>query len=328
MPICARLCATIWRRAFLLLPFFAAFVAVFQSNHVSAHCFVGARFFPATVASEDPCVADELSLPTFSTIRTPPIGEEPGTRETSYSFDFARRLTPNLGIEIGRSFLSLSPAGLPRVRGWDNLEAGLKYQLFSDPRHEFVFSAGVDFDIGGTGVRRVGAEGFSTVTPQIYFGKGFGDLADGLSLLKPFAVTGVVGYGIPTRTQSLIPGDPDPEIEFNPRTLNTALSIQYSLPYLQANVRDTGFGAVFNHLIPLVEFNFQTPLDAGQRGRTIGTINPGLIWAEKQYQLSVQAIIPANSRTGNNTGVLAQLHFYLDDMFPAVFGRPVFGGRR
>jgi hypothetical protein len=29
-----------------------------------AHCFVGAHFFHATLAIDDPCVADELSLPT------------------------------------------------------------------------------------------------------------------------------------------------------------------------------------------------------------------------------------------------------------------------
>lgn len=49
---CWRACAL----ALLLvcLPYSAAF----------AHCFVGARFFPATLAIDDPCVADELSLPT------------------------------------------------------------------------------------------------------------------------------------------------------------------------------------------------------------------------------------------------------------------------
>ena len=327
MPIRAGLRGAVRHRACLGFLSFAALAATLFPSDAFAHCYVGARFFPATIASEDPCVADELSLPTFSTVRTLASGEEPAGRETSYAFDFAKRITPNLGIEIGRSFVVAKPDGMPRIRGWDNLEAGLKYQIFSDARHEFVFSAGLDFDIGGTGSRRVGAESFSTVTPQIYFGKGFGDLPDGLAYLRPFALTGVVGYGIPTRAKSVLPGDPDPEIEFNPRTLNTAFSIQYSLPYLQANVRDTGLGAVFNHLVPLVEFNFQTPLDAGQRGRTIGTINPGFIWAEKQYQFSVQAIIPANSRTGNNTGVIAQLHFYLDDIFPNTLGKPIFGGR-
>ena len=40
---------------------------------------------------------------------------------------------------------------------------------------------------------RVGAERFSTITPQIFFGKGFGDLPEAVSWLKPFAITGQFG---------------------------------------------------------------------------------------------------------------------------------------
>ncbi len=36
-----------------------------------AHGFAGQRFFPATIATEDPFVADELSLPTVSTFTVP-----------------------------------------------------------------------------------------------------------------------------------------------------------------------------------------------------------------------------------------------------------------
>src|SRR5262249_41129995 len=115
-----------------------------------AHCLVGSRFLPATIASEDPCVADELSLPTFSTIRTP-SGDEPSTRETSLSWEYAKSITPNLGVSFGQSYLFLKPDGLPRVRGWDNLEASVKYQLYTNAPHEFVLSFGVDADIGGTG---------------------------------------------------------------------------------------------------------------------------------------------------------------------------------
>jgi hypothetical protein len=39
-----------------------------------AHCFVGARFFPATLAIDDPCVADEMSLPaTAASPRAPAV---------------------------------------------------------------------------------------------------------------------------------------------------------------------------------------------------------------------------------------------------------------
>jgi hypothetical protein len=36
-----------------------------------AHGIAGKRFFPATLVTDDPFVADELSLPAISTIKTP-----------------------------------------------------------------------------------------------------------------------------------------------------------------------------------------------------------------------------------------------------------------
>ena len=48
----------------------ASLIALASSSNASAHCFVGARFFPATLAIDDPCVADELSLPTVAWSKT------------------------------------------------------------------------------------------------------------------------------------------------------------------------------------------------------------------------------------------------------------------
>jgi hypothetical protein len=41
------------------------------ASNAEAHCFVGQRFLPATLATDDPCVADEMSIPTVS---WPPFG--------------------------------------------------------------------------------------------------------------------------------------------------------------------------------------------------------------------------------------------------------------
>jgi hypothetical protein len=35
--------------------------------------------------------------------------------------------------------------------------------------------------------------------------------------------------------------------------------------------------------------------------------------------------VPLNSRTGGGTGVLLQLHFFLDDLFPKSLGKPLIG---
>jgi hypothetical protein len=62
-----------------------------ETSRAYGHGFAGARFFPATLSTDDPFIADELSLPTISTIRTPDDGR---TRETDISVDIAKRITP------------------------------------------------------------------------------------------------------------------------------------------------------------------------------------------------------------------------------------------
>jgi hypothetical protein len=54
-------------------------------------------------------------------------------------------------------------------------------------------------------------------------------------------------------------------------------------------------------------------------------VNPGLIWFGNVVQLGLAAQIPINDRTGNDLGVLALVHFFVDDLFPHSLGRPVFG---
>ena len=56
------------------------------------------------------------------------------------------------------------------------------------------------------------------------------------------------------------------------------------------------------------------------------SINPGIIWSGRYCQFGVEALIPVNARSGSRVGVLGQLHFYLDDLFPRTLGRPLFGG--
>ena len=287
------------------------------------HGFAGKRFFPATLATDDPFVADELSLPTIAWQRFPAGDEGPGGSETDFSIDVAKRITENFGIELGTTYKHIRPDSGPTQNGFDNLGLGLKYKFYQNDVHEAIVSAGVDWDIGGTGSKRVGAESFSTVTPGIFFGKGFGDLPDDAKFLRPLAITGLVGYGIPTRSSTrTISDEGDIDVERNPHTLEWGFAIEYSLPYLQSFVQDVGLKAPFNRMIPIVEFAMSTALDRGQSGTT-GTVNPGIIWAGQDIQLAVEAVIPVNRRSGNSVGVLAQLHFFLDDLFPQSLGRPL-----
>jgi hypothetical protein len=209
--------------------------------------------------------------------------------------------------------LQKSPGSRLRT-GFDNVEVGGKYQFLLNAEHEMIASVGANAEIGGTGRRSIGADRFSTITPGLFFGKGFGDLPDSIWALRPFALTGQVGISFPTRSSV--------EDERIPNNLEWGLAVEYSLIYLEEHVKDIGLCAPFKRLIPLVEFAMQTPLNRIS-GPTTGTVNPGIIWSGQYFQLGVEAIIPINSHTGNNVGVVGQLHFYLDDILPKIFGKPL-----
>ena len=296
-----------------------------------AHGIIGQRFFPATLAIDDPFVADELSLPTVSFMRFHSSGESPGFRQWDISGEFSKRLSPDLGFSLAGDFTILDPAQSRTESGFDNMEVSLKYVFFKSAAHETLLSAGVSWDVGGTGSKRIGAESFDTVTPQLFFGKGFGDLPDSLERFKPIAVTGAFGVDIPTRRFNKTitvsdEGDVEVDKELNPKVVKWGLSLQYNLQYLQSFVRDVGLPAPFNRMIPLVEFAMQTPVEGPQSGHTTGTINPGVIWFGRYLQLGLELQIPVNRESGKNVGVLPQLHFYLDDIEPNIFTWTPFHG--
>ncbi len=173
--------------------------------------------------------------------------------------------------------------------GFDNLEVGAKYQFLVNAEHETILSLGVDAEIGGTGSQAIGADSFSTVVPGLFFGKGFGDLPDSLWILRPFALTGQIGVSFPTTSN-----DGEEQV---PNNLEWGLALEYSLIYLQGYVKDVGLRPPFDRLIPVVEFPMETPLNRSGTPTT-GTINPGVIWSGKYFQIGVEAVIPDQSAHG------------------------------
>jgi len=295
----------------------------------AAHGLIGQRFFPATLAIDDPFVADELSLPTVLHIKNRGSGEDPPTLQTDLSGELSKRLSPDLGLSLGGTYTLLNPEPGDSVSGFDNMEVSLKYVFWKNAPHETLLSAGVSWDVGGTGSKKIGAESFDTVTPQLFFGKGFGDLP--MDWIRPVALTGALGLEIPTRRYNKTysvddDGNLEIERELNPKVFDWGFSVQYNLQYLQSFVRDVGLPTPFNRMIPLVEIALQTPVEGPEAGHTTGTINPGIIWFGRYFQLGIEAVIPVNTRTGKNVGVLAQIHFYLDDIAPKIFTWTPFHG--
>lgn len=293
----------------------------------SAHGFAGKRFFPATLTNDDPFVADELSLPTVQWLRN---GERPAEGETDVSAEFSKRIFESLGVSFEGTWTHLDRRNEDNKNGFQNLETNVKYQFLTSAEHEAIASLGLGTEWGDTGARSVGAESFTVLQPTFYFGKGAGDLPDNMSLLKPFAITGLVGYAVPTDSRHTSisvnddTGEEEREVEKHAQSLVYGVSIEYSLPYLQANVRDTGWPSFFNQLIPLVELSFETPVQHAQGDGTTGFVNPGVIWAGQSFQVGAEAVIPINRDSGTGVGFIAQLHFFLDDLFPTTLGRPIF----
>lgn len=286
----------------------------------SAHCFVGARFFPATLAIDDPCVADEMSLPTVSWSKT---GDVPPATEWDISGELSKRITEDFGISIGEDWSHIHQPGAPTISGFGDLETTFQYQLLKDGSHETAMLLGLIVDWGNTGATNSGiGTPYSLLTPTYYFGQGFGQLPDTVAWARPLAVTGQIGYQIPTTSYVVS------QNSYIPQELVYGGSLQYSMPYLKSEVKDLQLPDFINHLIPIVEAQFATPVanNLGNSFVTTGTVNPGVIWVGSYFQVGLEAVVPINRASGTGLGVLGQLHLYLDDMFPKTLGQPLIGG--
>ena len=276
----------------------------------SSHGFAGDRFFPPTIQTDDPFTTDELAFPTLSTFKNP---DTPSTRETDLGFDFSKEIFPKFALGIEAEYIHLSQNGMPSENGFNNINLSAKYRLWLNAPHEAIISLGAEWEIGGTGSSKVGASSAHTFTPILYYGKGLGDLPESLNYIRPFAVTGTLGQTFPT--------------EAEPNTFEWGFAVEYSLPYLQAQVKNLGLPAPFKSMIPLVEFSFSTPENHGG-GPTTGTINPGILWGNRHLQVGAEAIIPLNTASGSEVGAILRVQFFIDDLLPRWFGHPIFSNKQ
>ncbi len=285
----------------------------------NAHGVAGQRFFPTTFAVDDPFISDELSV-LYNWIKMNNVTGEGRVQTSSLDIAYSKRISPKFGIEIDEQYQRLHTEGDGTVSGFGNLEINLKYQFYTSAEHEAIMSIGVSDEIENTGNHSV-SDQFSTVSPTFYFGKGFGDLVGPSSLLRPLAVTGVIGLNLPTSKTTT---EESGAVTNNPTTLTWAVSVQYSLMYLQSAVKDVGLGQPFNRMVAVLEFPLETCLNADCKNQTTGTVNPGIVWIGKFTELGLAAEIPMNPRSGAGTGVFALFHLFIDDLFPKSIGRSIF----
>ncbi|MDR3531588.1 MAG: hypothetical protein P4L90_13675 [Rhodopila sp.] len=301
----------------------AGAMALTQQAH--AHGFAGDHLFVSTLIIDDPNVADEASLPTFSFQPQPTDGgAAPGLYGLSFEFD--KRITDNFGFSIGSGYNWLTQPGQKTANGWQNLEVGLKYKLYVNAEHEFMLSAGVQREFARTGANGsngavLGNDDSSSTTPLVYFGKGFGDLPIGF--LRPLALTGEFGYTIADKKLKVDPATGSPINNGIANAWTGGLSLQYSLRYLSSQVKDYGLPTFVNRLTPLVEMSWSSPASKPNQDNTQYLFSAGVNYTAQDYAFSVEALIPGNKQTGSHLGVIAQFHIYFDDLLPNSLGKPI-----
>lgn len=266
----------------------------------------GDRLFPSTLTVEDTQDDDEIALPTISWFHRAADGDGLAGRALDAEVEYSRSLTSDTALSVTPGWQQLYTAGGVRT-GWDDLDLTLKHVTVLDAPHELLVSTGLITELGGTGTRRIGADTFDTFEPVVTFGKGFGDLPHTMNWLRPAAITGDAGFAVPTGPA--------------PKLADYGLTLQYSLVYLDQHVAGSTVPHWAAPLIPLVEFAAESPTGRSYGERTTLTASPGVAWNSDTYQVTVEAMLPLTRATGRGVGAIAQLHIFLDDLFP----KPVFG---
>jgi hypothetical protein len=165
--------------------------------------------------------------------------------------------------------------------------------------------------------------------PSITFGRGFGDLPDKFKWLRPFAITGAIAPEFPLngRTKTLLfepsTGQSSYGYMHNPDRVQWAFAVQFSTLYLTSRFNGgPPKEEPLNQLVPLIEFPVDTTI-TGDRFTNAATMNPGLSYVGVVYQVAAEAIVPLSNQGGHGVGVTAGLEFFLDDLAPSLFAKPM-----
>ena len=295
------------------------------SQHAYAHGFAGDHMFVSTLLLDDANVADEASLPTFSYLPGPTdSGPAPGLYGLGFEFD--KRITGNFGFAVNEGYNWLTQPGAKAVNGWNNLVVTLKYKPYVSAEHEILLSVGVQRVLARTGANgengaAVGNADSGSTIPTIYFGKGFGDIPVGW--LRPFALTGELGYQIADKKLKVDPADGGPINNGLSNAWTGGLSLQYSIRYLSAQVKDFGLPDIANKLTPIVELSWSSSASKPTTLSTQYLWGVGVNYTAGTYALGLEALVPGNHQTGSHVGFIAQFHLYFDDLLPHSLGRPI-----
>jgi hypothetical protein len=84
--------------------------AAFVTAAARSHEIVGNRMFPATLAIDDPGVADELALPTVAISKT---GDVPSVKQLDISGEYSKLITEDFAVSFSPTWTHLYAPGGP-----------------------------------------------------------------------------------------------------------------------------------------------------------------------------------------------------------------------
>ena len=293
-----------------------------------AHAVCGSRVFPVTLTLDDPGVADELTVPQITATREAAVGGPGPSHDTNIAFEYDKRVTEDFGFAFNDDYNINQQNHAKTQTGWDDLSVTAKWAKCLDPDADFQLGFGIVREFGRTGTSHIGADEYGNTAPTVYLGKGLDEIP--LPFLQPLQFTGELSYALADKEyQQYTVTDRQTGLvttRANNGYANAwsgAFSVQYSVPYLQNQIKDFGLPEPFAHLIPVAEFSWTSSAASTGGDPTSWTLAPGFIYLRTWYQVGIEALIPLNKAAGTNVGVVVQFHVFLDDLYPRGIGAPL-----
>jgi len=284
----------------------SALALLLLEGSAAAHGIVGQRSFV------EPFVTEDVNPKNEFVIARPEYDWGREEKTFTYGFGLEKKLSNDLSLTLDSAWLDVSPREPEdeSESGFDNLGITLKYAFFKSAPREAIASFAVE-STAPTGSADVGAERFWAFRPFFLYGKGFGDLPDALGLLRPFALQGDFGPEVSTDHEATTGFVHD-------------VALEYSIPYLQASVKDVGLPWPFANLVPIVEFNFEHGLKGEATGMTSVVTTPGLIYMDRWVELGVAGRFPLSqdARAEIDPGVIFIVDLFIDDLLPWTRWQP------
>jgi len=299
----------------------AALISAAVLLHITplwAHAVCGSRVFPVTLTLDDPGVADELTLPQALFTRTAADGGLGPGHDTSWQFEYDKRVTEDFGFAFNDDYNVNQTDHSETQSGWDDLTVTAKWAKCVDPDDDFQLGFGVIREFGRTGTSHTGADEYGNTAPTIYLGKGLDEIP--VPMLQPLQFSGEFSFDLADKAYKSFGGENNLG---STNQLFGSFSIQYSIPYLQTQIKDYGLPEPLAHLIPVAEFDWTSPTTNNGNAPTTWVVAPGVIYLRTWYQIGVEALIPLNKAAGSNVGAIVQLHVFLDDLYPHSIGAPL-----